>query len=226
MLKDSFISALKQTGLHRLRYLLKNKYQMELNYQKSWIDIFSANPKRVQDYWINHLYLSEIVEMCRISESTKILGVGCSPSTVLQFIDGDKFAVDPLADDYMKFHSYDGIKLRKAYGEYLPYKNEFFDVVFCTNTLDHTSSPSRVASEICRVLKSGGYVVVVVEVFESHVRRDVGHPQCFVVDDVLKLFSDFSVTLKRISVWNPHEYYPEASDVRKKDLIFVARKNS
>jgi len=227
---DSFLVAFKKTGLHKLRHLLRNKYQAELVFQKNWVSIFLNNPEATWDYWVQCLCLPQIRRLCGIKETTKVLSVGCSPSTVLQFIEGNKYAVDPLADEYLRFdypkllHPYDDIELRKGFGEFLPYYNEAFDVVFCTNVLDHASNPSKVVAEVHRVLRNNGYFVLVVETFSSHKFRDIAHPHCFMVEDVLELVNSFEVVFKRVVVWNPHVYYSEALDFSKTDLVLVLQK--
>ena len=45
-------------------------------------------------------------------------------------------------------------------GEAMPFANEQFDYVFCFATLEHTRRPWDVATEICRVLKPGGTLMI------------------------------------------------------------------
>ncbi len=51
------------------------------------------------------------------------------------------------------------INYRVAAGESIPYKAEYFDAVFCCDTLEHVSDLSLVISEISRVLKPGGIFI-------------------------------------------------------------------
>ncbi len=44
----------------------------------------------------------------------------------------------------------------------LPFKDNFFDAVFCLEVLEHVDNPKKVISEIKRVLKKGGYAVFLV----------------------------------------------------------------
>jgi ubiquinone/menaquinone biosynthesis C-methylase UbiE len=44
----------------------------------------------------------------------------------------------------------------------LPFKENFFDVVFCLEILEHVEKPQKVMSEIKRVLKKNGQVIVLV----------------------------------------------------------------
>jgi SAM-dependent methyltransferase len=230
MLKDSFVAAFKRTGLHHLRHLIKNKYQMELDFQRKWVNVFTRNPEATLDYW-NRIYgLPEIKRICGLTAESKILSVGCSPTTILQFIEANKFGVDPLADEYLKFvypklfHPFEDIELRRGFGEYLPYNDDFFDVVFCQNVLDHTSDPVKVVGEVFRVLRAGGFFVLIVEVFERETGRDVAHPQCFTEQKVLELTKSFAVVFNCVVTWNPNRFYVEAPDFAKTDLVLIAKK--
>lgn len=44
----------------------------------------------------------------------------------------------------------------------LPFKNNRFEAVFCLEALEHFFDPQKVLSEIKRVLKTGGYLVILV----------------------------------------------------------------
>ncbi len=51
------------------------------------------------------------------------------------------------------------IKYEIGEGEFLPYKNNFFDVVFCCDVLEHVRDLPKVISEISRVLKPDGVFI-------------------------------------------------------------------
>lgn len=42
----------------------------------------------------------------------------------------------------------------------LPFKDETFDIVLCTEVIEHVESPSRAIKELFRVTKTGGYIVL------------------------------------------------------------------
>lgn len=44
----------------------------------------------------------------------------------------------------------------------LPFRDNFFDAVFCLEVLEHVDYPDKVLSEIKRVLKKGGYGIILV----------------------------------------------------------------
>jgi ubiquinone/menaquinone biosynthesis C-methylase UbiE len=52
------------------------------------------------------------------------------------------------------------IFLYKAIGEYLPYKDEIFDLVLCLSTLQHVADQKSTLREIRRVLKHNGKLLI------------------------------------------------------------------
>lgn len=54
-------------------------------------------------------------------------------------------------------------KLSLWNGRKIPYSNEFFDFIICTDTLEHTPNYELLAGEMSRVLKRGGYSFVTTE---------------------------------------------------------------
>lgn len=60
----------------------------------------------------------------------------------------------------------------RGVGENIPFPDEFFDAVFCSNALDHVEDPKKTVEEIHRVLKKGGYFILTVEIFK---RREKGY---------------------------------------------------
>jgi demethylmenaquinone methyltransferase/2-methoxy-6-polyprenyl-1,4-benzoquinol methylase len=71
----------------------------------------------------------------------------------------------------------------------IPFSNDEFDFVFCSNALDHFENPSRAVREMKRVTKPGGYVIVVCDVFDADSRRKPGtlHPHCFTRSEAERL---------------------------------------
>jgi ubiquinone/menaquinone biosynthesis C-methylase UbiE len=155
-----------------LRLLFWDKYTAELVFQIEWAREFKSNKDKVLEYWRRFRYLDDIIRICKIKSDTKILDVGCGISTVLHFVEGKRYGIDPLACEYKRFYTYpEGINIQNGFGEEIPFPNEYFDVVFCSNVLDHVSDPAKTIEEIKRVLKSKGYFVLTVEIFEKNKER-------------------------------------------------------
>ena len=196
---DRLRVVLRKLHAQKLVSLFIDKSQGELLFQYNWVKIFSKNKAKVEDYWYNYFQLNAIKRICKITAKSKILDVGCGISSVLHFIPGEKYGIDPLANDYRKIYRYpQDMRISEGNGEEIQFPNSFFDVVFCTNVLDHTDNPPKAVSEIRRVLKKNGYLVLVVHIFPNSIKRDPAHPHTFTLQSVTRLIRGFRVVNKRI----------------------------
>src|SRR3989338_138201 len=102
-----------------------------------------------------------------------VLDVGSGPISLLTwgFHEGffDLVTVDPLADDYaklLKAYGHDAavgsIKSIQSVSEDISrfIVQGSFDIVYCNNALDHTTSPRRSLEEMVKAVKSGGYIMI------------------------------------------------------------------
>jgi ubiquinone/menaquinone biosynthesis C-methylase UbiE len=138
----------RRLGVQRIRWLIYSKYSLELAFQKEWLEEFKQNKQKVLEYWKKHRYLDDVIKICKITKDSTVLDVGCGLGSVLHFVEGRRFGVDSLADEYLKMYEYpEGITIKKGFGEYLPFSDNYFDVVFCSNALDHVTSPKKTMNE-------------------------------------------------------------------------------
>jgi len=222
-----FKNKIKRLGIQKLKYWIYSKYSTELTFQKEWLNEFIPNKRKVLQYWKKYRYLDNIIKICKITKDSKVLDVGCGLSSVLHFIEGKRFGVDPLADEYLKLYKYpEGVKIKKGFSEYLPFPNTYFDVVFCSNALDHVTNPKKAISEISRVLKKEGYFVLTVEIFKAKTKRDPAHPHKFLLADVFELLrSGFSIIFEGTSDWIGVRRYTKGSiESLGTELIIIAEK--
>jgi ubiquinone/menaquinone biosynthesis C-methylase UbiE len=170
----------------QLNEFIKN--YAELKFQKGYVKTFRENVPLFEGHFRKYRFYDEMKDILNIGSSSRVLDVGCGISTVLHFVGGERYGIDPLAEEYKRIYSFpEGIEVRKGFGEQIPFDNGFFDVVFCTNVLDHVEDPVKTVSEIHRVLKPGGYFILTIEIFTEKVTRDPGHPHLFMKDDVRPL---------------------------------------
>lgn len=102
------------------------------------------------------------------------LDLGCGPYSLLGL--PRVVAVDPLVRGYgrlVDLRADDTTIYVEAKGETLPFADDYFDTVWSRNVLDHVHRPARLLGEALRVLKPGGYFVLV---FDKQSEGGILHP--------------------------------------------------
>ncbi len=107
-----------------------------LNIFKKWID-FSG---------INHL---------------KILDIGCGTGLMTQALAGTNqvWGVD-ISAKLLSIAREKGIRTLRGSADALPFKTGTFDLVVCMGVLPYYTDPDPIVSQICRVVKPGGNIVL------------------------------------------------------------------
>ncbi len=97
----------------------------------------------------------------------RILDIGCGPRGSLEWAELalERVGLDPLVPSYKELGIADH-KMRycAAGSETIPFADGHFDVVSCVNAFDHVDDVSRTVREITRVVKTGGLLLLIVEV--------------------------------------------------------------
>ena len=220
---------LRKLGFDKLLPILVNKSDVELYFQLEWVKEFTSNKYKVLEYWEKYRFLDEIKDLCKINDVKKILDIGCGISTILHFIKGEKYGIDPLADEYLKLYEYPkDITIKYGFGEAIPFQDQFFDIIFCSNVLDHTISPHRTINEIYRVLKDDGFFVLTVEIFEAESVRDLAHPHSFTNDHLYSLLGNrFRTIFQNKSPWiGLRQYVQGGRESDTKESVMVCQKLS
>ncbi|HHT9155478.1 MAG TPA: methyltransferase domain-containing protein [Candidatus Tripitaka sp. YC43] len=93
------------------------------------------------------------------TEGLTILDVGAREGLFLGLLKGNKVAFD-LSPFHLKFSREQGSSGVAGFGERLPFKDNSFDVVVCSQVLEHVLNPEVIAGEMVRVLKPTGRVIV------------------------------------------------------------------
>jgi ubiquinone/menaquinone biosynthesis C-methylase UbiE len=150
-------------------------------------------------------------------EDKKLLDVGSGPYGIIKGLtileEQTKarilkmVAADPLMDFFkdkigmLKEDSH--ISLVKTKGEELPFEDNSFDYIFCTNVLDHCDKPEIVIKECYRVLKKEGMfcpslhvVYPVWSLIKNYIKYfDKNHPHHLLEKDLSKLLSKYFPTI-------------------------------
>jgi SAM-dependent methyltransferase len=166
----------KEWDQHTLKKAFDWKYSLSKE-KEYWIN----HRKRISSHeWLEHVrqrtewFLDWYKEYRSINEDSRILHIGSGAEGEINFIGkGDRIAIDPLVFFY-RLHFSDIMNKDVDYlngrGEGLPFRDNSFDLVISFNSLDHCEDPTKVLSEISRVLKRNGIFYLGI-----HVRSEYGH---------------------------------------------------
>lgn len=102
--------------------------------------------------------------LSEINHANRILDAGCGKGRYAALIKqqlphADIHAVD--VSEEMLRHVPPGIQTQKASIQNLSYSDESFDLVYCVETLEHVHNPEAALSEMVRVLRPGGRLVII-----------------------------------------------------------------
>ena len=152
----------------------REKYQQELDWQlETFLPVFQGNEHKVEEYWRRYRQLDALAPLA----TGDVLDVGCGISTVLSCLYANRrVGVDPLANEYSRHHDYGGIEIVKGTAENLPFADDEFDAVFCTNCIDHVDDPRKALEQIRRCLRPDGVFIVSFELFTERGYRNAAHP--------------------------------------------------
>lgn len=145
--------------------------------------------------------LEDLLSQVRFQDGSVCLdaacGIGNNIETLLKYFqniiafDKSAKAIDFAKEQQYKYKSAT-VPFTVGGLESMPYANNFFDCVVCTEALEHVSDYSAVIKEIFRVAKPGGYVVLS---FQNH----------FNFSALLKFFFE-KVYKKNWDVWGTHRH--------------------
>jgi len=128
--------------------------------------------------------------------SGKVLDVGCGIGEFLQLyqntygIETNKYIINHCRKN----------GLRVYYGSALniPFKENTFDGVFCSNVLEHLEKPEKAISEMKRVLKKRGILLIIVPTKKGY-KKDPTHVKYWDEKNLINLLKKFNFRIKKIS---------------------------
>jgi len=112
----------------------------------------------IQKYLLN-LFYKKVFQILEKTEVNSILDVGCGEGFTLSRLKMKKIGKKLEGIEYNKKaialskKEYPGLKIRQGSIYELPYKNNSFDLVLCTEVLEHMQSPEKALNELIRVSK-------------------------------------------------------------------------
>lgn len=114
---------------------------------------------QLKDYpWSSHMQITSLVPY-----EKKVLDIGCGKGFLLPFLLRKRcevFGIDVFAPENVAkgFSAYQQLDLQEK--THIPYPDENFDVVILADFIEHIRNPRAILSEVKRVLKSDGSVII------------------------------------------------------------------
>ncbi|MCK4957686.1 MAG: class I SAM-dependent methyltransferase [Candidatus Cloacimonetes bacterium] len=146
--------------LRPIHNIIANKYFTELEY---WQNKYHDENGKFNNSFYEKIMLEMAQETDgRFLENKIVADFGCGPRGSLVWVDSAKLriGIDVLADRYANAFKQDitshGMLYLKATEQCIPIPDNFVDVVFSLNAIDHVDSFSVMSDEILRILKTGG----------------------------------------------------------------------
>ena len=142
--------------------------------KKRLVEIWAQVPADYYDKGIKRNPLQKLWHTKKLAEvlkllpkdAKKVLDIGCSSAVltaeIAKQLKNSKVAgIDSYREaiDFAK-SKYPHLELKVADAHKLPYKDKSFDLVVCTETLEHVTDPKKSLLEMKRVLKKGGKAII------------------------------------------------------------------
>lgn len=213
-------------GFHKDIPMFSAKDKYVLNYEKiSLVHLDAmikgvANPFIKDDIW-NGMENNTVGLIKKHSmDGYKILDAGVGLGRVLEnFTNMDRYGID-ISLPYLEHAKLKGIDVCFALIEEMPYKKEFFDVITCTDVLEHVIDLNLAIERILAVLKPNGKLILRVpykEDLENYLREDYPYPYVHLRnfdENSLKLL--FTKVFKCTHVENQYFTYPHENSFKSK----------
>ena len=123
-------------------------------------------------YWHIHQILKYY-----ITRGSSVLECGCAPAQWLVYFskefDCSLYGIDNsqsglyLSKENLCYQNIKKCELIKGDVNYIPFDNNTFDVVFSTGLLEHFNEPEKIVSEMSRILKPGGLLIIQIPNFHK-----------------------------------------------------------
>lgn len=195
----------------------------ELN-EKKW----DSRAETFERKWLNRFNFFQflqkrVIALLNLREGQRFLDLGCGTGWAVRYAasivqnKGEFYGIDispkMLEKAKESCGSCENIHFYGADVETLPFENDYFDFIICTNSFHHYFTPSKVLAEVYRVLKPGGKLFIldatadgpIIKIMDNWIRkRDPTHVRMYSTRELRALFSSAGLNhVSSKSIWEP-----------------------
>jgi ubiquinone/menaquinone biosynthesis C-methylase UbiE len=197
---------------------------------EAWASTYDRSP--LHRFLFRPSYMVLVDEVGRWVEERRpatfrALDVGCGTGTVVSLLAGAQWPVHPVGLDYAPSMCVQALRKAMTSGaaeracfvagdsEHLPFANASFDIITCSNSFHHYPHQQAVVSEMRRLLRPGGRLLVidgfrdnvigwfVFDVIIAHVEKDVYHAPWSVIHDYFVKAGFQNIRRRKFNLWFP-----------------------
>jgi ubiquinone/menaquinone biosynthesis C-methylase UbiE len=121
------------------------------------------NPFIPEDMWLDMEQSTRelVMKYSDNIDGIRLLDVGVGLGRLLSSLPAsfDKYGMD-ISMEYLKIAKNKGIEVCNSLIEDMPYKKDTFEMIICTDVLEHVLDLNRACFKMMSVLKSGGFLIV------------------------------------------------------------------
>ncbi len=113
--------------------------------------------------WLFEKRLNIIYNIIKTKKHSKLLDMGCGDGFFLEKIKDlelKKYGIDISEKRIKRASKKSNAKLLQCPAEKTPFENNFFDIVVCTDVLEHVQDSTQVINEIKRIVKKNGIIFI------------------------------------------------------------------
>ena len=151
-------------------------------------------------YWIN-------IEKALKDKRNKILDIGCGPG-LKSYVLSKKHKVIGFDNDKKQIKAWKQYRcnLFLASAEEIPIKTNTFDIILCTEVLEHVKDYKKLLNEMLRIIKNQGRIIITTpNAATNKSGGKYGHFKEFRIEELKKLFQKNNLRIKYYFFTN-HRY--------------------